>query len=466
MRGIISGEIVLTGYTSNEAAKIREHLSIDDPDYHKRIRMNPRARHFLSPQVKYYEETKDGRLIVPRGAGEWLRENFRIAWEDRSRKSPAPKFPEFKGRLRTYQEGLGEAVAARRQGLLVLSTGFGKTVVGLYVASLLKQRTLVLCPNTAICEQFRNDVKTFLGIEAGRKGDEDAVIVVETIQAVTASVRTLETVWLQSFGLVIYDEAQGSPALKARGIWRHIPAFYRYGLTATPDRTDGQGAAIWFLFGETLVERTLERAKPRVQLHNYQGAPGLGVYHEMIAELVEDEERNIAIAELIAKQKRKTIVLTKRIKHYEEIATHLPRKLRVFVIESKLSPKKRQETLDYLRQNLDSFDVILGTFSLLGAGLDIPALDCLVIAGDLKSPVLTRQAIGRIERLMEGKPDPIVHDIVDINNPILYRQAKFRQKLYREHVWPTTVCPLSSKTSSTLSDDRLRSLFSGSSNQF
>lgn len=454
MRAIVRGNILLADLTKEEAQKIKRHLSLKNPAYHQRIRMNPRARAYLSPYVKYYKE-KDEKIIVPRGCALWLHKNFKIDWEIQTHEAHESEFPEFKGTLRNYQEGIPEEATRHRSGLIVLPTGFGKTVIGLRIASLLRQRTLVCVPNRTILGQWEKDAHTFLGENWGD------VLTVVTVQKILRDIRACRTDWLMEYGCVLYDEAQGAPAGRTKEIWQYIHAHYRYGLTGTPDRTDGQGEAIRFIFGPEIIRREMARAKPHIFLHHYEPASFEGEYPKMIEQLVLDERRNEMIADIVKSEKRKTIILTKRVEHYRRIADHLPDDWKIFMIESKLSVKKRSQVLEELRQNMGSYDVILGTMSLLGTGLDIPSLNSLVIAGDLKSHVLTRQAVGRIERLMDGKPDPIIHDIVDINNPILKRQAAFRRKLYEEHEWPIQLCTTFSQTSGSSSDEVLRTLFSG-----
>ncbi|MCK9320361.1 DEAD/DEAH box helicase family protein, partial [Methanoculleus sp.] len=180
-----------------------------------------------------------------------------------------------------------------------------------------------------------------------------------------------------------------------------------YGMSATPDRSDGQGEALKFYFGDIIVEDSLPQAKPTVQIHKYQGTYFADTYSGIIDLQSQDEDRNKLIANIINKEiydGRKIIVLTKRVDHYQRLAELITSK-RTFPIRATLPSKEAKEQqglLERLREGSGDFDAILGTFSLLSTGINIPALDTIVFAGDIKSTVLTTQSIGRILRLFDG----------------------------------------------------------------
>ena len=460
MNCIVTGVITIQGATLGEARRIKEYLSVDDPEYHRKLRINPKARFYLSPQFKFYEEGKDkpgfgqaATLVVPRGAGKWLFDNFPSATFDVRTVTAPYEFKEVEPIvLRQNQKGIPETIIKARQGLAVLPTGFGKTIIALAVAKSLGQRTLILAPTLPIKEQFVVDISRYFGVDATR---DDAPIQVRTPQWVNgrAKRRMFDG---SAFGLVIYDECDGSVADGARRIWKHLPARFRYGLTGTLDRTDGKGPAIPFYFGDVLVERFETSVTPSVVLHQYNGGGAVDTYHKMTQELSEDQERNEGIVNIVEKGK-KTLILTKRVEHYKQLAAMMPKDLKVFPVDSKDNKKERAELLASFRNGTADFDVLLSTYALLGRGADVPSLDTLILAGDLKSHVLQRQAAGRILRLFKGK-EPVIHDIVDVNNPILFKQAKARQKVYKAKNWPTSVCPMNSTTQSLFPKD-LKYLF-------
>ncbi len=208
--------------------------------------------------------------------------------------------------------------------------------------------------------------------------------------------------------------------------------------TARRSRDDGRTDAIQFLFGPVIYEWRGTMLTPKVEMRNTKAVIPVLQYGEMVDLMVKHDARNEYIANVILAHhigNRKTLVLTKRIEHFELLTKKLG-DLRTVGISAK--DKDRIETLQRLKTVPDSFDVLLGTSSLLGTGLDMPCLDTLIIAGDLKSDVLLEQSGGRILRLFEGKENPVIIDFYDKENPILYRQALARQKLYQELGWEIT----------------------------
>ena len=113
----------------------------------------------------------------------------------------------------------------------------------------------------------------------------------------------------------------------------------------------------------------------------------------------------------------------------------MKKQIKIHTISSNTPQKERDILLTKLRNNEEDFDIILGTFSMLSTGVDIPSLDTLVIAGDLKSSVLTEQSSGRILRMFSGKKNPKVVDLDDNLNPMLHRQALERKRFYKENNW-------------------------------
>src|SRR3990167_10424675 len=72
VRVIISSQIQIIGLPEAMKGPIKEALSLPNPAYYKAIRANPRLQYNpnFSPVIKYYEETKGGRLILPRGCAD------------------------------------------------------------------------------------------------------------------------------------------------------------------------------------------------------------------------------------------------------------------------------------------------------------------------------------------------------------------------------------------------------------
>ncbi len=193
------------------------------------------------------------------------------------------------------------------------------------------------------------------------------------------------------------------------------------------------------------MDKKIPSAIPSVrQVQFKENIPMVGEYYEIIDYQTQMESRNNVIADIVvteSKKNRKVLVLTKRVKHYESIKEHLDRSLDrgalggVRTLKSTTKKAERDKEMLELRGGESDFSIILGTYSLLSTGIDIPSLDCLVLAGDIKSDVLLEQSGGRVRRIFQGKKDPLIIDIQDTGNPILRHQSKARNKAYKELKW-------------------------------
>lgn len=301
-------------------------------------------------------------------------------------------------------------------------------------------KTLIVVPRLNLLKQYQSDIKGLYGEQCGIiNGQKFDVkdITVATIQ--TLKLRSLKEIQSE-FGMIIWDEMHLFLSDKGIKVVQSFNPLRMYGMSATPDRSDGQGEALKFYFGDIIVEDSLPQAKPVVNIHKYQGTYFADTYSGIIDLQSQDENRNKLIADIINKEiyeGRKIIVLTKRVDHYQQLAK-LITSSKTFSIRATLPTKEaneQQRLLERLREGSGDFDAILGTFSLLSTGINIPALDTIVFAGDIKSTVLTTQSIGRILRLFEGKKTPKIIDIDDCRSGILANQARLRRKFYKENEW-------------------------------
>ena len=353
--------------------------------------------------------------------------------------------------LRDYQKGDVEEIIKHQEGIIKLGTGYGKTYIALKVIETLLRAgacggSLIVVPRIDIFTQFKGAIEKHfregtLGVIRGRT-TRLAPITLTTVQTLQRRIKDSSLSSLRDqFGIVIFDEAHQAVPRKTRQVVEAFNAKYLYGLTATPERTDGQGEAIKFIFGPIIIDKELPRKNPQVKLCPFVSSiPMSHEYARIIKCQTEHQGRNSFIAEVVSQsvsEGRKVLCLTKRVAHYEKIALLLKEKgVAVVSLTSGGTTKQRESALEIVRSSSSSASVICGTFSLLSVGVDIPYLDTLVIAGDLKSSVLTKQSVGRILRILQGKAEPLIIDIWDRGNKILNFQGIARQRKYKECGWP------------------------------
>lgn len=441
MRLKIKNNIIIEDAGYLEKREIGTHLSIVNPVYNVMKRQgNIRALYALQEFIKYYKMDGDN-MVVGRGVINYLLKNFSVDSIDTNFSTNTVIQPlKKKVVLRQYQEGIIEKILEHQQGIIKLSTGYGKSMIALKLVEETQLKTLIVVPRLNLLKQYQSDIKGLYGEQCGIiNGQKFDVkdITVATIQ--TLKLRNLKEIQSE-FGMIIYDECHTYLSDKGIKVVQSFNPLRMYGMSATPDRSDGQGEALKFYFGDIIVEDALPQAKPEVVIHKYQGSYFADTYSGIIDIQSQDENRNKLIADIINKEiydGRKIIVLTKRVDHYQQLA-ELITSSKTFSIRATLPTKEaneQQRLLERLREGSGDFDAILGTFSLLSTGINIPALDTIVFAGDIKSTVLTTQSIGRILRLFEGKKTPKIIDIDDCKSGILANQARLRRKFYKENEW-------------------------------
>jgi superfamily II DNA or RNA helicase len=75
--------------------------------------------------------------------------------------------------------------------------------------------------------------------------------------------------------------------------------------------------------------------------------------------------------------------------------------------------------------------VVFATYALAKEGLDLPSLNRLILATPQKDFAIVKQSVGRIERNVEGKDQPIAYDIVDNNINFCVGMFKKRKKILK-----------------------------------
>lgn len=435
----VGNDIKIAGLPEAHKQTIKKSLTILNQEFFKFQRMG-----IWAPRdFKYYKE--DGRfLIIPRGCftrlNNYLAKNKIESELIKDWVEIGCSHGESNLVLRDYQEPIVNKIVDNRpsEGILISSTGSGKTLMSLEILHRLGLTATILVHNTVLSDQFRDEAKKFYGITASiidANHKDIGNLTIATFQSLMADPE-LAAKLAERTSILFVDEAQGICSKERQKVLKAFRPRFLYGLTATAERTDSLTPAIFFLLGQPIAEYNLTQATPTVEvIRTGVDIPITDNYHDIVEAMVNHKSRNTLIAGLAtgeALQKRKVLVLTKRRKHYENLKEKLDFK-GVYYID--VDDPERNNLLARLKTGEQEFSIILGTFSLLGTGVDIPSLDCLIIASDLKSSVLTVQGCGRILRLFEGKKDPIIYDLWDDKNQILTRQFFERKKVYLKKGW-------------------------------
>jgi superfamily II DNA or RNA helicase len=259
------------------------------------------------------------------------------------------------------------------------------------------------------------------------KQEGQGCIVVTTVQTLTA----VADLHQYPFGLVILDEAHHAPASTFQTVLGAIQCETVYGLTATPERSDGWTPAMYAWLGPKRYEvqaRDLQAIgltlAPRIVIVKTGCYATTGDFTEACTQLAASDERNAIIAELVETHGEfPQLVLTSRIEHAEELAKVIPNSI-VVTGRSKL----REKAFADIRGKV--VNVLIAT-QLADEGLDLPGLVAVHLTMPSRAEGRVVQRVGRVMRAAPGKGRPTVYDYVD-DMGLFESQARARMKAYRE----------------------------------
>lgn len=404
------------------------------------LTMTPVDNGFRSKVVSFSAFSKcEQYLSVPRAYGF---KHFGSAHLDH-RTLGTPINISFVGDLKDMQQKATDDVLARLEtneamGCLVLPCGYGKTVCGLNIMARAGRKTLVLVHKTFLVQQWQERARVFLpGATLGKIQqntlDADADVVVGMIQSLSKRAYPKEI--LDTFGMVIVDEAHHVAAPVFSKALLCLSAKFIVGLSATPERKDGMTNLLYWSVGSIChrIERTPEHTLVSCML--YEGGKRKEITYKdgrislplMLNDIVKDPIRNNFIADRIVvcmMNKRQVIVLTDRISQLNELCALVQAKgvlAKDIAYYIGTTPAKD-------RDEASKRQLILTTYSMAKEGLDIPRLDTLVL-GTPKGDVI--QASGRIQRHHADKKVPLIIDIIDTFS--IFEQLRWKRwRFYRK----------------------------------
>lgn len=359
-----------------------------------------------------FEDRLDGTIAVPRYWGE---DNFGPAKKMFGHIYTSKRLI-FEGKFRSdIQKDVADKSIKQLKnhggGVLSLHTGFGKTIISLYLACALKLKTLVVVHKQFLLDQWEQRINTFVPFaRVGRlqqsiEDVDDCDIVVGMLQSI--AMRQYDDDVFSDFGFVIFDEVHVVPApVFSRALLR-LSAPYMLGLSATPTRRDGLSRVIHWFIGPIFFTHSLKE-KDDVTVEVVDFKIGRNLPMNMVAAttiLCNMTGRNLLIVQKIktlVDAGHKVILLSDRRAHCEALKLLLYKEGVVGALYlGGIKPFELQQSIKK--------QVLFCTYGIAKEGLDVPSLDALVLATPRSEIV---QACGRI---LHGKTknSPVIVDIVD-----------------------------------------------------
>lgn len=346
------------------------------------------------------------------------------------------------------------------RGLLISATGTGKTYASAFaMRDLDPERILFLVHREQV---LRSAMKSYqdvfgstksMGLFAGSSHEIDKDIVFATVQTMSRDYN-LQSFDPKAFDVVIIDEVHRAGASSYQKILDYFEAEYYFGMTATPERSDGYD--IYELFDHNILyEIRLQQAMEESLLcpFHYFGITDLKIDGELpteesevkdFAKLTSDERVKHILEQaeyygysgsrvkglMFCSSKREAQALSEKFNE---------RGLRTIPLTGENSQDERADgvrrlTLDESEPDFEDeyLDYIL-TVDIFNEGVDIPEINQVIMLRPTQSPIIFVQQLGRGLRKRDGKEYVIVLDFIgNYNNNFLIPIALSGDRSYNK----------------------------------
>ena len=336
--------------------------------------------------------------------------------------------------LRDYQQEATENLQKMREegktiALLYHATGVGKTITAATDAKAVGGRTLFLVNALKLASQAKETFakvwpEASLGEYTGSQKDMTQTVIFATVQSIS---KDLEKFSPMDFDYLIVDECHHAAANTYQKIFTYFHPKFILGLTATPERSDGEDMLELFqnvahkMDLKTAVERGVLvpirciRVKTNIDLTDVR-INGIKYNSQDLESKLFIPERNQLIVDTYLKyvNGKKTVIFCASVDHAAEIA----KLLRDNGVKAEaVSGRDRVEVREKILKDYETGSTnVLCACDLLNEGWDSPHTTVLFMARPTMSKTIYLQQLGRGTRRCPGKEDLLVIDFVDNAN--------------------------------------------------
>ena len=336
--------------------------------------------------------------------------------------------------LRDYQqEAIDNLKKMREDGktiaLLYHATGVGKTITAATDAKAVGGRTLFLINALKLASQAKETFakvwpEATLGEYTGSQKDMTQTVIFATVQSIS---KDLEKFSPTDFDYLIVDECHHAAANTYQKIFTYFHPKFILGLTATPERSDGEDMLELFqnvahkMDLKTAVERGVlvpircVRVKTNIDLTDVR-INGIKYNSQDLESKLFIPERNQLIVDTYLKyvNGKKTVIFCASVDHAAEIA----KLLRDSGVKAEaVSGRDRVEAREKILKDYETGSTnVLCACDLLNEGWDSPHTTVLFMARPTMSKTIYLQQLGRGTRRCPSKEDLLVVDFVDNAN--------------------------------------------------
>jgi superfamily II DNA or RNA helicase/HKD family nuclease/SOS-response transcriptional repressor LexA len=319
----------------------------------------------------------------------------------------------------------------KSKALIISATGTGKTFLSAFDAKAFNPKKLLFVVHRLTIA--KNSLKTFrkvfgnnksMGLYSGDKRELDCDFVFSTIQTISKFAH-LETFAKDHFDYIIIDETHRSGADSYLRLLNYFEPKFLLGMTATPERTDGND--IFKLFDHNIAyEIRLNRAMEEEMLSSfhYYGVSDLVIDDKEIEKksnfnlLISSERVNRIIekATFYGSDNGITrgLIFCSRTSEAIELANLFNLKgFKSIALTGKNSEEERARAIESLESdNINEKLDYIFTVDIFNEGIDIPKINQIIMLRPTESSIIFIQQLGRGLRKVDGKSYLTIIDFI------------------------------------------------------
>jgi superfamily II DNA or RNA helicase/HKD family nuclease len=326
-----------------------------------------------------------------------------------------------------------------QRGLVVLATGLGKTWISAFDAEQAGARRVLFVAHRE--EILNQAAETFLrirptarvGFYKGERRDKEVDILFASIQTLSR-ISHLQGFSPQHFDYVIIDEFHHAAAGTYHRVLDYFLPRFLLGLTATPDRTDQtdilnlcDGNLVFSCNLFTGIEQGLLSPFHYYGIYDdnvdYQHIPwrnGRFDPEQLSNKLATLARARHALEEWRRRGQRRTLAFCASIRHADFMADYFSK---ARVPSAAVYAGSSLSRGDALQQLSDCRLSVIFSVDLFNEGVDLPAIDTVMMLRPTESKILFLQQLGRGLRKSEEKQHLMVLDFIGNHKSFLHKPA-------------------------------------------
>lgn len=231
---------------------------------------------------------------------------------------------------------------------------------------------------------------------------------IKRAKAVNAAIKKLRN----SFGTVLVDEAHRAASACFSAVVGQFNPWYRFGVTATPERKDQLDAVIKLILGPVVTQADEQKILLRVRPIYTGFEAKFTKWHAYEAQIARDSRRNKLALDLVVKDVRaghSVVVVCKRTKHILEFTQALV----ALGIKAEAFWSGQKDRKGLLARAKKGITQVVVAYRGMLLGINVPRWSSMHILSPGNNAPNHIQEISRVRTQMEGKTYAVLRDYLD-----------------------------------------------------